>query len=289
LREKQKKAEAAKSARCFPNESTALIIEGVGAVTYDTTGVAEYENSTEARSTLAITPGAQSPSRRLLAPQILLVYGFITFTDMCVQVLQPLVWSTSASLGGLGFDPYRIGLIMGIWGFMNAIVQSTCLGPIIRRIGPRNMLAAAFTSWVVILALYPFLSFFAQKAGGADATVWTILTVQLAVAMTTYGAYGTYSPVSAHSLLMSRKSAGISIIIVDHTPRESLGAANGLAQAVASGLRGVAPSVASSLFSISLERRLLGGHFVFYFLMAVALTGMRVLSFLPTPSKPQRQ
>ena len=79
-----------------------------------------------------------------------------------------------------------------------------------------------------------------------------------------------------------RKLVGIQIILVDHTPRESLGAANGLAQAVASGLRGVAPSVASSLFSISLEQRLLGGHFVFYFLVAVALTGMRIISFLPT-------
>ena len=83
--------------------------------------------------------------------------------------------------------------------------------------------------------------------------------------------------------LMSRKLAGIQIIIVENTPKESLGAANGLAQAVASGLRGVAPSVASSLFSISLERHLLGGHFVFYFLVAVALTGLRTLSLLPTP------
>ena len=289
MREKRKKAEAAKFARCFPNESTTLITEEPSAVTYGSTVAAERENSAEACSTLAITPGPQSPSQRLLAPQILLVYGFISFTDMCVQVLQPLIWSTSIPLGGLGFDPYRIGLIMGIWGFTNAIIQSTCLGPIIRRIGPRNMLVAAFTSWVIILALYPLLSFFAQNAGGADAKVWTILFMQMSLLMTTYGAYGTYSSVSTHTRLIRKKLAGIQIIIVDHTPRESLGAANGLAQAVSSGLRGVAPSVASSLFSISLERRLLGGHFVFYFLIAVASTGLRVISLLPTPAKPQRQ
>ena len=263
--------------------------EEVGAVTYGSTAVAECENSAEACSTVAIAPGAQSPSQRLLAPQILVVYGFIAFTDMCAQVLQPLVWSTSIPLGGLGFDPYRIGLIMGIWGFTNGIVQSTCLGPIIRRIGPRNMLVAAFTSWVTILALYPLLSFFAQNAGGADARVWTILFIQMSLAMSTYGAYGTSFPVSAHNLLISRKTAGIQVIIVDHSLRESLGAANGLAQAVASGLRGVAPSVASSLFSISLERRLLGGHLVFYSLIAVALTGLRVISLLPAPAKPRRQ
>ena len=191
MREKQKKVEAA---RCLPNESTALITEEVGSVTYGSTAVAECENSAETGSTLAITPGARSPLRKPLAPQILLVYGFVTFTDMCVQVLQPLVWSTSIPLGGLGFDPYRIGLIMGVWGFMNAIIQSTCLGPLIRRIGPRNMLVAAFTSWVTILALYPLLSFFAQDAGEADARVWTILFMQMALLMITYGAYGEYSP-----------------------------------------------------------------------------------------------
>ena len=192
-REKQKKREAARSARCFPNESTALITDEVGALIYDSTAVAERENSADIRSTLEITPGAQSQS----APRILLVYGFITFIDMCVSVLQPLVWSTSIPLGGLGFDPYRIGLIMGIWGFINAIIQSTCMGPIIRRIGPRNMLATAFTSYVTILALYPVLSFFAQSAGEVDVRVWTILIMQMALLLTTYGAYSTSSLLSA--------------------------------------------------------------------------------------------
>ena len=203
MRENQKKAEAAKAARCFPNESTTLITEEVGPATYGSTAVAECEDSAEVRSTLGITPGAQLPSRRILDPQILLVYGFVTFTDMCVLVLQPLVLSTSIPLGGLGFDPYRIGLIMGTYGLTKAFVKLTCLGPIIRRIGPRTVLAAAFTSWAAILALYPLLSFFAQNAGGADARVWSILFMQMVLSMATSGAYRTYSSVSAHIFLMS--------------------------------------------------------------------------------------
>ena len=102
-------------------------------------------------------------------------------------------------LGGLGFDPYHVGLIMGIWGFINTVIQSTCLGPTIRRMGPKNMLVAAFTSWAIILALYPLLNFPAHNAGAADARVWTILIMQLALSITTAGAYGTYPSVSAHS------------------------------------------------------------------------------------------
>jgi hypothetical protein len=93
---------------------------------------------------------------------------------------------------------------MGICGLIRAIIQTTCLGPIIRRIGPKNILVAAFASWVTTLALYPLLSIFAQNAGEADARVWTILIMQLAASMTASGAYGAYSPVSAHSLLMSK-------------------------------------------------------------------------------------
>ena len=168
-------------------------------MTYGSTMVAECENSTEVGSTLPITPGARS---RPLAPGILLVYGFIFFLDTCCQVLQPLVWSTSTSLGGLGFDPYRIGLIMGIWGFTNAIIQLTCLGPIIRRIGARNMLVVSLTFWVNLFALYPLLSFFAHGAGGADAKIWTILLIQIALSSAIYGAFGTSSLVSANTPLM---------------------------------------------------------------------------------------
>ena len=88
-----------------------------------------------------------------------------------------LLYGPPQPLGGLGFDPYRIG-IMVIWGLVvSAIIQTTCLGPIIRRIGPRNMLIAGFTSWVAILALYPLLNFFAQNTGGADARVWKVLSI----------------------------------------------------------------------------------------------------------------
>ena len=74
----------------------------------------------------------------------------------------------------------------------------------------------------------------------------------------------------------------IQIIIVNSAPsRAALGATNGLAQAMASGIRALAPSVASSLFSMSLEWQIMDGNMVYIVLSGLALFGMSLASFLP--------
>ena len=61
----------------------------------------------------------------------------------------------------------------------------------------------------------------------------------------------------------------------------ALGATNGLAQAVGSGMRALAPSVASFLFSMSLEWQILGGNMVYIVLSGLALVGMSLACLLP--------
>jgi len=60
-----------------------------------------------------------------------------------------------------------------------------------------------------------------------------------------------------------------------------MGATNGLAQAVASSMRSIAPSFASSLFSVSLQKKLAGGNMVFFVLLGIALVGVRVSLSIP--------
>ena len=79
------------------------------------------------------------------------------------------------------------------------------------------------------------------------------------------------------------------IMIVQNAPEAGLGATNGIGQMVASGMRAIAPSVASSLFSISLQRNLAGGNFVYFFLLGVTLVGMRCSLLLPKPARTAHQ
>ena len=72
------------------------------------------------------------------------------------------------------------------------------------------------------------------------------------------------------------------VLITDSAPCQSaLGSVNGLAQAVGSVSRSLAPSVASSLFAISLQRNWAGGNAVYYILMGIVACGIRLSFMLP--------
>ncbi len=61
------------------------------------------------------------------------------------------------------------------------------------------------------------------------------------------------------------------LLIISSAPPDALGAVNGLAQMVSSGMRCIAPLVASSIFSMSLETRVADGHLVEIIMVGVAL------------------
>ena len=74
----------------------------------------------------------------------------------------------------------------------------------------------------------------------------------------------------------------ILILIAQSAPsRSALGITNGLAQALGSVARALAPSVASSLFSLSLEWRTMGGNMVYVVLAGLTLFGMSLAFMLP--------
>ncbi|KAF5379711.1 hypothetical protein D9615_005711 [Tricholomella constricta] len=265
----EKKRRAAAAASVTPDSTTGLL-SGCNDPGYSSAADASLEADVSEEAS-----EAPPPLKDLFVPRVLmtlLVHSFLAFVDMSSQVLQPLVYSTSVSLGGLGFDPYRIGAIMGTWGVINACVQLTFLGRIIRRFGARNVQKFAQLSYAIVIALYPVLSFFAKRAGEADGFVWAVIIIQLCFAMSNNAAY-----------------ASIQILILESAPtRASLGATNGMAQAVGSVMRSIAPSIASSLFSISLEHQLAGGNMVFLILVGVALVGLRLAFLLPAKSTSRR-
>ncbi|KAG6901708.1 hypothetical protein C0995_008869 [Termitomyces sp. Mi166 len=158
--------------------------------TYGSTDLSRNDRSTKADADIPVS------FRGLLTPQVLtplLVYTFLAFVDMSMQVLLPLMYSTSISVGGLGFDAYRIGVILSVFGFVSAFVQLFFLGKLVRRFGPRNLLALTQFSNAVNIGLYPLLSFFARRAGGADGIVWAIIVLQLISRLTNGMGWGAWS------------------------------------------------------------------------------------------------
>jgi hypothetical protein len=184
-------------------DSSTSLLTPEAAVNYGSTDINNQSSVCDYSSieSGAPRPDLEEPSqvpasfRELLTPQvikIMSIYMFLTFNDMCGSVLLPLFHSTSTSLGGLGLDPYRMGVIITAWGVTNASVQTVFLKRIVKTLGPRNAIIVGQSSYVVIFGLYPLLRYFIQWSGGVDARVWTVLVIQLMFHMFGAMAYGKY-------------------------------------------------------------------------------------------------
>ncbi|KAH9481773.1 Major facilitator-type transporter psiT2 [Psilocybe cubensis] len=203
---------------------------------------------------------------------VLVNHIFLTFLDMANFTLVPLVYSTPISYGGLGLDPFRIGVILGTFGLVNSFVQANLLGRSIKKCGARRLYKATFSCLLGCFTMYPILHFFAQRSGRVDGFVIASIVIQLGFQSMIYMAYGS-----------------LQVILVECVPEGGpMGTVNGVAQMLGSGMRSLAPTFASSLFSISLQRKLAGENMVFYILMALTLTAMRASKLLPDTSKPRR-
>ncbi|KAI0671932.1 major facilitator superfamily domain-containing protein [Trametes maxima] len=206
--------------------------------------------------------------RSILVPRVLypiLNYGFVSLIDQAVTVLVPLMYSTSIELGGLGFDPFTIGVVQGVGGFVIGIVQIFTFPYMHRKFGSKRLYIGSYITYIVVFAMFPLNSFVTRRAGRVTAATWALVVAQY---VTYVGSYMTWGC--------------IFIYISDAAPtKNALGLTNGLAQTTASIVRAIAPSLASSLFSLTLERHLAAGTLVYWVLCGITLAGLVASRWLP--------
>jgi len=86
------------------------------------------------------------------------------------------------------------------------------------------------------------------------------------------------------SSALTHLKGAIQVLIVESVPAGGLlGTANGFGQMLASGMRTIAPSLASSLFSVSLQLNLADGNLVYYVLIGMSLLAVRLSWLLRDP------
>ncbi|KAK2460164.1 hypothetical protein APHAL10511_007843 [Amanita phalloides] len=229
------------------------LLLGKDAVNYGTnkTQLAGLSQDVEGGQNPAHAKDHEKPSLRGLltseAITLLINYSLFTFLEMSTQVLLPLVWSTSVEHGGLGFTPYRIGMTLGAYG---------------------GMVHEEYTSSPFRVCFCPSRAtrLRASSLGAQEAPT---------------GRCGVLSSSSSWDTSRYLQRA-VQVMVQGVAPSKSaLGAMNGMAQAVACSSRSFAPSIASSLHAISLQRRLAGGNAVYYILLAMVAMGIRLAVALP--------
>ncbi|KAJ6494415.1 major facilitator superfamily domain-containing protein [Mycena sanguinolenta] len=209
-----------------------------------------------------ITP---PPLRELLTRDVrvaLLNHALFFFCQMAYLTLIPLMYSTPIALGGLGLQPQEIGIIMGLCGMSNALVQVAFGGRFIRYFGARRVFSLGFCALMLLYCVFPLLSVFTRRAGRVDTMVRMLIVCQLCLISVLYFTF-----------------AATMLFIMNSAPnRASVGSVTGLSQMVATISGGFAPSITSSLFALSMKH---GGYVGYLVLVGIAGVAVRCTFMLP--------
>ncbi|KAJ8495049.1 hypothetical protein ONZ45_g13019 [Pleurotus djamor] len=207
--------------------------------------------STDNENSTSETPKSPEVRAVLVRPVLisLTTLSFQAVTMESFRALMPLMFSTSIHNGGLELNSARIGTILATWGLCNGAFQLVFFARTIRKFGPKTTFRVAYGSYLLSYVLFPVMSYFAKQANGVD---WRVLLTLL---------------IQQTSFVLGAMSYGSNqlFIIAAIPDKSALATVNGVAQIVNSMMRALAPALASSFFSLSVELGLAGGYFVYFF------------------------
>ncbi|WWC97476.1 hypothetical protein V866_004356 [Kwoniella sp. B9012] len=195
--------------------------------------------------------------RDLMTPDInklMASFGLLQLQGICFLGLLPLFCFTPITAGGLSFRESQIGLAMSIRGIATILVQLIAFPFLQTRVGTVRLYKFLVVLFIPAFAILPVTNVFALK--GQAWAVWTGLACSM-------GLYSIGNMAFACNLIMTNDAA---------PNRRSLGAINGLSQAVSSLMRAIGPGSASALFALSVDRQLLHGHLIWLVLGLLSIT-----------------
>jgi len=115
------------------------------------------------------------PLRQLLSyPVFISVANFacLEFLDTSQSALIPLFLAMPIKIGGLGFDPRRIGYILGVYRAVTAMFMATYFSKIVRYLGERRTCVLAISTFLLLWVIFPVINLFARHSG-ISIGVWT--------------------------------------------------------------------------------------------------------------------
>ncbi|KAJ6577494.1 member of major facilitator superfamily multidrug-resistance, DHA1 sub-family [Mycena capillaripes] len=207
------------------------------------------------------------PLRGLMTRRVLVAasnYALCSLVDMTLRAIQPVFFATPIELGGLGLPTSRIGNLLSVFGVLNGVFQVFFFARAHDYLGSKAMFIIGIASALPAFAALPLMNHLA-RAQGVSPLVWAIALAHVVLSIGLSFSYG-----------------AVFIYISAAAPnRASLGATNGLCQLSVSLMRTIGPAAANSLFSLSIEKRYLGGYMVYYVLMATTCVALWASAQLP--------
>ncbi|KAF7377951.1 MFS general substrate transporter [Mycena sanguinolenta] len=185
--------------------------------------------------------------REVLTPRVITAvsnYSLLALLDIALRALQPLFYTLHIPNGGLGFSPPIVGLCLGAFGLFSGLYQATLFAPVYNRFGTKRIFVTSMITFMPMFALFPLMNLSA-RVNGVNGVTFAELTLQMIL-----------------YVIMDMGFSCAFIYVRSAAPsKHSLGATNGIGQTCVSIVRAFGPAASTSLFSLSLQRNLLGGSF----------------------------
>lgn len=201
---------------------------------------------------------------------VLYIYLHIMLLAFAYTAVVPVFWFTPVRLGGYGFAPYQISIMMALNGAAQAAWLLVAFPPLQHRYGTNAVLRGC-------AAAYPFF-FLACPLGnvllraGADTAFWVLAPL---------------ATVAGVGVSMSFTAVQLALNDVSPNPRV-LGTLNSVALAAISLLRSFAPALFTSLFAVGARTQWLGGYAIWVLMALMALWFTVLARFLPEEKKTKK-
>jgi ABC-type anion transport system duplicated permease subunit len=141
------------------------------------------------------------PLRAMLTRKVLSVtasFATMALIHVAYFSILPLFYATPIALGGLSFDPPRIGAILGAAGFVHGIPQLLFFAPLNDRFGTGAVYTTGILSCIPIVVLFPVTNALI-RAYGMGLAVWLAIGVQHTLVVGLVMCYRMSSSISSRS------------------------------------------------------------------------------------------
>jgi hypothetical protein len=231
----------------------------------------------EANSDAPVQRGELSTWELLKSPgvgMVIYTYGHIMVLAFAYTAVIPVFWFTPAHLGGYGFTPLQISLMMGLSGAAQAAWLLLVFPPLQRKIGTNGVIRLCATAYPFFFLCIPFGNVLLRMGTEASVKVfWVFVPLVLVIGCG-----------------VSMSFTAIQLAVNDIAPSANvLGTLNALSLTGVSALRAFCPALFTALFAIGARIQLVGGYAIWILLILLAGGFSLVARYLPEPQHRKRR
>ncbi|KAF2627019.1 MFS general substrate transporter [Macroventuria anomochaeta] len=202
---------------------------------------------------------------------VILIFEYIALLAFTFTAVNPVFLYTPISLGGLGFPPELIAAVIGFSGLSQAAWLLLVFPALHKRIGTGQILRLAVWAWPIFFAINPWFNFLLRH--DQKIAFWTTAPPTLALG-------------SGIAMAFTAVQLAVNDIAPSH---ETFGTLNAITLALSSGVRAVAPALATSVYAIGVKYHILGGQLFWLFNVILALGLIGLLRLLPEKAEGRPQ